>query len=62
MDEKRKQRTEAVIKAAKELNLALNRAADVGILVDVSVTSDDPGLTIGTIPCHKVVVKVYAKE
>ena len=62
MDEKRKQRVDAVIKATKELNLALNRAADIGILVDVSVENDDPGLTIGTIPCHKVVVKVYGKE
>jgi len=38
------------------------RAADAGILVDVSVVTEDPELTLGSIPRQKLVVKVYQRD
>ena len=40
----------------------VNRAADAGILVDVSVVTEDPELTLGSIPRQKLVVKVYQRD
>ena len=50
----------AVVDAANKFNHAVNKAADAGILVDVSVENQDPELTLGSIPRHKLIVKVFS--
>lgn len=62
MDEQHKTLAGAVTEAARNFNHAVNRAADAGILVDVSVVTEDPELTLGSIPRQKVVVKVYQRD
>ncbi len=62
MEEQHSTLAGAVIDAAKSFNHAVNRAADAGILVDVSLVAEDPELTLGSIPRQKLVVKVYQRD
>lgn len=59
MEEQYGKLASAVIEAAEKFNHAVNRAADAGILVEISVVNEDPELTLGSIPRQKLIVNVY---
>ena len=48
--------------AANEFNRAVNEAVDAGMLVDVSVESGDPELTVGALPRPKLIVRVLPQD